>query len=117
MTDSPAETGPGADRTWHPVEGLDPDPASITGPVCARAGGEVIVIVKTASGYRATERACPHQKATLTEAIVMGNGTNLRCPKHNFVFRLSDGKGINCPGLWLKVFEVREAGGRLEVAL
>jgi nitrite reductase/ring-hydroxylating ferredoxin subunit len=47
----------------------------------------------------------------------MSNGTMLRCTKHNFIFRLSDGKGVNCVGLTLKVFEVRERDSRLEVAI
>lgn len=99
--------------TWHPVEGADL--ADISRPVRVRAGGQHLVIVKTAAGYRAMDRSCPHQQAPLTEAILMGG--NLRCPKHNFIFRLTDGKGINCPGLLLKVYDVREVAGRLEVAL
>lgn len=100
--------------SWHPIEDLDP--AAVTSrPMRCRAGGQHIVIVRTAEGVRAMERACPHQQAALTDAILMGG--NLRCPKHNFIFRLSDGKGINCTGLFLKVYPVREVAGRVEVEL
>jgi len=48
----------------------------------------------------------------------MSNGSMLRCTRHNFIFRLSDGKGVNCVGLRLKVYEVRESeDGRLEVQI
>jgi nitrite reductase/ring-hydroxylating ferredoxin subunit len=31
----------------------------------------------------------------------------IRCRWHNYVFRLNDGKAVNCPGFKLKVFEVK----------
>jgi len=31
----------------------------------------------------------------------------IRCRWHNYVFRLTDGKAVNCPGYRLKVFEVK----------
>ena len=53
----------------------------------------------------------------MTTAVQMANGTMLRCVKHNFIFRLSDGKGVNCLGLSLRVYDVRETQGRLEVLI
>jgi nitrite reductase/ring-hydroxylating ferredoxin subunit len=37
----------------------------------------------------------------------------IRCRWHNYVFRLNDGKAVNCPGFRLKVFEVKREGGAL----
>jgi nitrite reductase/ring-hydroxylating ferredoxin subunit len=99
---------------WHAV---DVDPASAAFPVVAKVAEERVVIHKTAKGFRASELRCPHLQHAMTAAIQMSNGTMLRCPKHNFIFRLTDGKGVNCVGLRLKVYEVRESEGRLEVAL
>ena len=59
----------------------------------------------------------PFAQAALTTAVQMSNGTMLRCTRHNFIFRLRDGKGVNCVGLQLKVYDVRETEGRLEVDL
>ena len=30
----------------------------------------------------------------------------LRCARHGYTFRFSDGKGVNCPGYRLSVYEV-----------
>ena len=100
---------------WQAVEDIDPATASF--PVLAKVGDERVVILRTPKGYRGVEPRCPHLQAALTTAVQMSNGTMLRCIRHNFIFRLSDGKGVNCVGLQLKVYEVRENEGRLEVAL
>ena len=109
---------PGADsteRTWRAVEGVDL--ATATFPLRAKAGDETILILRIGDAYRGIERACPHQQATLMDAVLMANGSILRCTRHNFAFRLSDGKGVNCAGLKLKVYDVRLHDGRLEVAI
>lgn len=104
-----------AERVWQTAEGVDPTTASF--PVRAKVGQETILIFRIGAGYRGVERACPHQQATLMDAVLMANGTILRCTRHNFAFRLSDGKGVNCAGLRLKVYDVRVTEGRLEVAV
>lgn len=103
------------EASWHEVPGVDPATASF--PLVARAGSERVVIVRTPKGLRGVEPQCPHLKAAMTTAVQMANGTMLRCVKHNFIFRLSDGKGVNCLGLSLKVYDVRETQGRLEVLI
>ena len=100
---------------WQPVNGVDPATANF--PLVAKVGAERVVIVRTPKGYRGVEPRCPHLQAALTTAVQMSNGTMLRCTRHNFIFRLSDGKGVNCVGLRMKVYDVRENEGRLEVAL
>ena len=51
---------------------------------------------------------CPHQQFPLSDAILQGGDAMLRCRRHSYVFRLSDGKGINCQGYRLKVYEVKQ---------
>jgi nitrite reductase/ring-hydroxylating ferredoxin subunit len=47
------------------------------------------------------------------DADLVGNGTMLRCRQHVFTFRLSDGRGVNCPGFSIRVYEVKDEGGSL----
>ena len=101
-------TGEGA---WELLSGLDP--VSTKYPARARLGGEGIVILRTKSGFRGVQRSCPHMQATLMNAELTANDTMVRCPLHVFTFRLSDGKGVNCPGFRIKVYEVKEENGAL----
>jgi nitrite reductase/ring-hydroxylating ferredoxin subunit len=96
---------------WQKLDGLDP--ASAAFPARARFGSDGIVIVRTKDGYRGVARTCPHLKASLLDAIMMGNGTMIRCAQHAFTFRLADGKGINCPGHRLQVYDVKAEDGAL----
>jgi nitrite reductase/ring-hydroxylating ferredoxin subunit len=102
------DTGSG-DGSWHKLEGFD---ASATHfPTRARLNGEVIWVFPFKDGFRGVERACPHLKATLGNAVLMANGTVLRCPQHNFTFRLSDGKGVSPMNTKLQIFEVKVEDG------
>jgi len=96
---------------WIPLE--CPDPASAEYPLRARMGNQGILVFKAADGLRGVERHCPHERALLTKATLLRGGTMLKCPLHNFVFRLRDGVAINCPGYRLKVFEIKQEGGQL----
>jgi nitrite reductase/ring-hydroxylating ferredoxin subunit len=99
-----------AERPWQPLSGLRAGSAKY--PARASIEGEGIVILKTQSGYRGVQRSCPHMHATMLNAELAGNETMVRCPLHVFTFRLSDGKGVNCPGFKIDVYEVREEGGQ-----
>lgn len=123
MTSSPAsdDAGGNAHRSagdapepeagWQVLEGLDP--ATAVFPARARLEGETIVILRTKTGYRGVERRCPHMQATMMNAELAGNDTMVRCPLHVFTFKLSDGKGVNCPGFRIKVYEVKAENGVL----
>lgn len=100
---------------WTRIEGCDALREAV--PVAVKAAGKRIVIIKTGKGLHGMELACPHLKAPMTNGILMGGGTMIRCPKHNFIFRLKDGKGVNCLGLNLKTYEVRQEDGVLEVLI
>ena len=81
-------------------------------PVRATLEGEGIVVFRTKSGFRGVQRSCPHMQATLMNAELIANETMVRCPLHVFTFKLSDGKGVNCPGFRIKVYEIKEENGK-----
>ena len=96
---------------WGLLEGLDPKTTAF--PARARLNGEWILVFRTGTGLRGTQRACPHMGATLQDAQLIGGGTMIRCSQHVFTYKLSDGKGVNCPGFSIKVFEIKEEGSQL----
>jgi nitrite reductase/ring-hydroxylating ferredoxin subunit len=98
------------ERPWQPLSGLCADNAKY--PARASLDGEGIVIFRTQAGYRGVQRACPHMQATMLNAELTANETMVRCPLHVFTFRLSDGKGVNCPGFKVNVYEVKEEDGQ-----
>jgi nitrite reductase/ring-hydroxylating ferredoxin subunit len=99
------------DAVWHKLDGVDP--TSPTFPVRARVDGEGILIFRTKDGFRGVQRSCPHLNATLMDAELVANDSMIRCQQHVFTFRLSDGRGVNCPGFSIKVFEVKQEAGSL----
>lgn len=107
--------GDARDSEWRRIDELDP--AADAFPAEIEIDGEPVLIFKTANGYRGTEPQCPHQKVSLTTAILMNNDTMIRCSRHNFTFRLDGGAGVNCPGMKLITYNVRERDGFLEIAV
>ena len=99
------------EQPWQPLAGVRPDSPKF--PARANLDGEGIVILRTKTGFRGIQRSCPHMQATMMNAELMANDTMVRCPLHVFTFKLSDGKGVNCPGFRLKVYEVKEENGML----
>ena len=100
-----------ADRPWRSLTGLRLEGAKY--PARASLDGEGIVILRTKSGLRGVQRSCPHMQGTMMNAELIANDTMVRCPLHVFTFKLSDGKGVNCPGFRLKIYEVKEENGAL----
>jgi nitrite reductase/ring-hydroxylating ferredoxin subunit len=98
------------ERPWQELGGLRTDAAKY--PVRASIEGEGIVIFRTKSGFRGVQRACPHMQATMMNAELTANDTMVRCPLHVFTFKLSDGKGVNCPGFKVTVYEIKEEDGK-----
>jgi nitrite reductase/ring-hydroxylating ferredoxin subunit len=94
------------DITWIPVDGIDP--AADAFPQAARIGGANVLVFRLEEGFRAVQRTCPHQHASFTDAQVVG-GRMLRCARHGYTFKFSDGKGVNCPGYRLSIYEVVRA--------
>jgi nitrite reductase/ring-hydroxylating ferredoxin subunit len=121
MANSDASTAPSApngagpsqatERPWHQLGSLRTDNTKF--PARASIEGEGIVVLKTKSGLRGVQRACPHMQATMMNAELTANDTMVRCPLHVFTFKLSDGKGVNCPGFKVTVYEIKEEDGKL----
>jgi nitrite reductase/ring-hydroxylating ferredoxin subunit len=84
-------------------------------PLRAKVGTETIVIHRTKHGFRAMDKGCPHQGASWMLGDLIMDESMVKCPLHAYTFRLSDGKGVNCPGFRMKVFDVKETEGRLYV--
>ena len=99
------------EQPWYLLTGVRPDSPKF--PARANLYGEGIVILRTKTGFRGIQRSCPHMQATLMNAELVANDTMVRCPLHVFTFKLADGKGVNCPGFRLKVYEVKEENGML----
>lgn len=95
---------------WHSLDGLDP--AKATFPARARIDGADVIVFRIGDGWRAVQRNCPHQEASLADAILMEDRM-VRCALHGYTFRLSDGKGVNCPGYKIKVYEIMREADRL----
>ena len=108
---APAIEAPAAEAPWQRLDGLDP--VAGTFPARARVDGEGILIFRTRTGFRGVQRSCPHLNSTLMDAELVGNDTMIRCRQHVFTFRLSDGRGVNCPGFSVRVFEVKDEAGTL----
>jgi nitrite reductase/ring-hydroxylating ferredoxin subunit len=100
----------GTAAEWLRLEGVS---AGDPFPKRAKWGNEWIIVFRTATGLHGIDRACPHQQATMMDAVEMAGGAMLRCPRHNYVFRLADGRGVNCPGYRLTVYQIREDAGTL----
>jgi len=99
------------ERPWHALAGLQPDSANF--PARANLEGEGIVVFRTKTGFRGVQRSCPHMQATMMKAELTADDTMVRCHLHVFTFKLSDGKGVNCPGFRVKIYEIKEENGVL----
>ena len=98
------------ERPWCELGGLRTDNAKY--PARASIEGVGIVVLKTKSGLRGVQRSCPHMQGTMMNAELVANDTMVRCPLHVFTFRLSDGKGVNCPGFKVTIYEIKEEDGK-----
>jgi nitrite reductase/ring-hydroxylating ferredoxin subunit len=108
-----SNTAASADKTdsWQLLAGLHPETTKY--PARANFAGESIVIFRTRTGFRGVQRSCPHMQATMMNAELVANDTMIRCPLHVFTFKLADGKGVNCPGFRVRIYEVKAENGVL----
>jgi nitrite reductase/ring-hydroxylating ferredoxin subunit len=102
---------PVAEAKWELLAEVDPSTTEF--PLRTRCGDDPILVFRVGDGFRGVERACPHQKRPLNDAILLGGDKMLRCRWHSYTFRLSDGKAVNCPGYRLRVYEVKQENGAL----
>jgi nitrite reductase/ring-hydroxylating ferredoxin subunit len=95
---------------WQAVIGVDAGATAF--PARAKVGDESIVLFRSGAKYFGVERACPHQGGSMLAAVLQGESL-IRCTRHNYVFRIANGKPVNCPGFRLTVYEVKQEGGQL----
>ena len=82
-------------------------------PIRARFGAEPILIFDTPAGLRGVQEDCPHTGQSLETALIMSGGQMLRCAYHSYIFRFKDGRGVNCPGHQIAVFDIKAEAGTL----
>ncbi len=100
-----------SEEGWVPLEGLDAEKSEF--PTRARCGDETIVVFRVTDGFRGVQRQCPHRQTNLSRGIVMGGDKMIRCALHAYTFKLADGKGVNCPGYEIDVYEIAREGDAL----
>ena len=90
---------------WNILAGVDALSAEY--PVSASVAGDDVLIFRVGDGFRGVQSLCPHDNRPLATARIVGDGKMIRCSYHNYTFKLDSGKGVNCPGFRVKVFEVK----------
>jgi nitrite reductase/ring-hydroxylating ferredoxin subunit len=93
------------EHAWQLLAGVHPENSKF--PARTTLDNEGIIVFRTQQGFRGVQRTCPHMQSTLMSAELIASDTMLRCPMHIFTFKLSDGKGVNCPGFRLTVYEIK----------
>ena len=99
-----------SDDEWLDVCELDP---AAEFPFLTRVEDQEIAVFRVGDSYKAMQRWCPHKGGDLALGTLMGD--MLKCPLHGFIFRFSDGEGINCRGFSAAAYEVSLENGRLKV--
>ena len=97
---------------WNIVDHVHPENATF--PARAEVAGEKVVVFRQDDRYWAVQRFCPHQRTDFSRGVIVGNGSMVRCGLHAYTFRLSDGRGVNCPGYEIEVYEVVRQDDRLK---
>jgi nitrite reductase (NADH) small subunit len=75
--------------------------------------GHRIAVFRLAGGWAAIDQACPHRGGPLGDGIVADGCVT--CPLHNHRFSLLSGERQDGDGPGVRIYEVRERGGRLEL--
>jgi len=98
---------------WHPLcaEADFPD----EGKLAALLGGWSVLVVRTHEGLRAVNDRCTHQAALLSGGRVRRGA--ILCPLHGARFDAASGRCLGGAYADLRRFEVRTAGGMIEVAV
>jgi len=83
-------------------------------PLLGHAGGEAVMLVRTAAGIRAVGAVCTHYSGPLAEGLVVGE--TVRCPWHHACFDLRSGEAVGAPALdKIACYEVVQRGDRISV--
>lgn len=99
------------EAAWCIVPGVEASAAEF--PIVAQVEGEDVVVFRAGRHLRAIGRWCPHRQADLAEGRLMGD--MIKCPLHGYIFRLSDGRGVNCMGVNATAYEALVDGSDLKL--
>ncbi|HVG24109.1 MAG TPA: Rieske 2Fe-2S domain-containing protein [Thermoanaerobaculia bacterium] len=77
------------------------------------AGGRIIALYHTTSGFFATDNVCPHRGGPLAEGDLIGDEIN--CPWHLWGFDVKTGKCGGNPEISVATHELRVDGERILV--
>ncbi|HEY5197289.1 MAG TPA: Rieske 2Fe-2S domain-containing protein [Solirubrobacteraceae bacterium] len=101
-----------ATSDWTDVAGAEVLQAST--PLRVDAAGTPVVVVKTDEGLFALSATCVHAGGPLDEGEIVDGC--LRCPWHQSMFRLDDGRAVRGPATVAQpVWQARIEDGRLQV--
>ena len=96
---------------------IDAGPATDLGDgqtISIPMGRRMIAVVHSGGAYFAIEDVCTHDGAQLTGGAI--EGFEIICPRHGARFDLRTGEVMAPPAYEpLRIFEVRDNGGRIEV--
>lgn len=79
------------------------------------AGGRIIALYHTASGFFATDNTCPHRGGPLAEGDLIGS--EITCPWHLWTFDVRTGTCVGAPEITIATHELRVDGDRVLVRL
>jgi len=83
-------------------------------PLLGHAGGEAVMLVRTAAGIRAVGAVCTHYSGPLADGLVVGE--TVRCPWHHACFDLRSGEAVGAPALDpIARYQVFQRGERVSV--
>jgi nitrite reductase (NADH) small subunit len=99
----PDETTPAGDPTWIRVVDLNECPDSSVFSV--RVQEKDVAIFRNGNSYIAMDRWCPHLQGDLGAGCIIGKA--VKCPLHGFMFSVDTGRGLNCPGFNVNLYQVR----------
>jgi nitrite reductase (NADH) small subunit len=78
-----------------------------------RFDGRRVAVFRLPDGWAAVDGACPHRGGPLSDGIVADDCVT--CPLHGQRFSLRSGRRRDAPGAGVRVYEVREREGVVEM--
>lgn len=76
--------------------------------------GRRLAVFRLEHGWAAIDHACPHRGGPLSDGIVADHCVT--CPLHGQRFSLQTGECVNADGDGVRIYEIRERDGHLEIA-
>jgi nitrite reductase/ring-hydroxylating ferredoxin subunit len=78
-----------------------------------RAGARTVAVFRSNNRFFALANRCVHKGASLCDGELCEDGTIVRCPWHNWPFRLDDGRNCLDPNERIRTYQVRMEGDQV----